>query len=119
MTAPISGFGSGSATDAIDVLGINANGLSFLSGTLSLTENGTTVDQFIFKGSYTQANFRLVPDTRGGTDIHYVPPTAPASPDAFSAPTNADWAGTGNADPWTDNPPVVALNYGTEGGHGF
>lgn len=117
MTAPISGFGN---NDVIDVLGIKANGLTFLSGTLGLTENGTTVDQFVFKGSYTEANFRITPDAQGGTDIHYVAAATSASPDAAGAAPNADLVGaTDNIDPWTGNPPMIALNNEGEGGHAF
>ncbi len=100
MTAKIASFSSG---DTIDVLGIKANGLSFLSGTLTLKENGAAVDQFVFKGNYTAANFSLYPDPRGGTDIGY----------STGANEASDRLATGSSTyAVSEGPPLIPLSSG-------
>jgi hypothetical protein len=68
VTSAIAGFGTG---DVIDLKGLKANTLTYAGGTLTLEQNGATVDTLVFQGSYTAADFALKPDGHGGTDISF------------------------------------------------
>jgi hypothetical protein len=77
FSSTIGSFGSG---DVIDAKNIDANGLAFSGGTLSLELNGTVLDMLSFSGNYTAADFGLTSDGNGGTDISFVSSsTTPAS----------------------------------------
>ena len=64
--ATISGLAAG---DTIDLVGHAANGLAVTAGVLKVTDNGKVVADLRLFGSYTAADFTLVPDGQGGTDI--------------------------------------------------
>ncbi len=84
ITGTISGFSSG---DTIDIRLVVATTFSFLSGTLTLLDGTTPVDEISLAGSYATANFSLEQDGHGGVDIGYVPNGDPA---AWSATTSHD-----------------------------
>ena len=68
LSSTIAGF---AASDTIDLKGIVATSLSFIAGTLTLYDGDTAVDRLTFAGDYTQADFMIMNDGQGGTDIHY------------------------------------------------
>jgi len=89
ITGVISGFGSG---DVIDIRPVTATTLSFLSGTLTLLDGNTVVDELFLAGSYDTADFALSPDGHGGTDIEFA--TQGAAPrDNAELPSRWGWFG--------------------------
>ena len=70
--ATISGFAGG---DVIDLVGRQADGLSFASHQLVVTEGRRTVADLHFAGDYTTGEFSLSPDGNGGTEITLLAPS--------------------------------------------
>jgi hypothetical protein len=64
----IAGFGG---SDTIDLLQLQANGVSFLNGVLDVTENGVSVVDLKVLGNYQQGHFTLVSDGHGGSLIGF------------------------------------------------
>jgi hypothetical protein len=69
----IAGFGAG---DSIDLLHSAADGLSFAGGQLMVTNQGVTVADLAFAGSYKAVDFALSPDGNSGTEIVFAAGTA-------------------------------------------
>lgn len=64
----IAGFGG---SDTIDLLQLQANGVSFLNGVLDVTDNGVSVVDLKVLGNYQQGHFTLVSDGHGGSLIGF------------------------------------------------
>jgi len=77
-TGTLTGF---SSSDTIDLVNLIANGASFANGTLSLLDDGHAVGQLILAGSYATADFSVVSDGSGGTDLLVDTPAVSAAPD--------------------------------------
>ncbi len=107
FAATITGFG---ATDTIDVVNVVANGYSFGSNKLTLTENGTVVSTVAVSTVTGAGTFSLVQDSAGnGTDIELSKPGSITQPggtittDVFTASSGGDFNTASN---WsTDNVP--------------
>jgi hypothetical protein len=68
VTSTLSGFGAG---DLIDLLHITATSLKFLGDTLTIKDGKTVIGALTLQGSYTTADFALMSDNNGGTEIAF------------------------------------------------
>ncbi len=101
------------AGDAIDIAYQAANGLTFSSGTLDVTENGSLIAAIALSGSYTTASFTLGgSDGAGGTLIRtnaHSPAIAPSltlpPAETVSAGGSIDVAGISFADSFASTNP--------------
>jgi hypothetical protein len=89
------GNGSLSASDQVDLKGINYNSVhdSYSNGILTVTDgtNTTTLD---FNGTYVLANFKFASDGSGGTIVYDPPvPAQPQSPSAVGHTAGSHAAG--------------------------
>ena len=95
--ATIAGFG---ANDTINLYLIQATGLSYANGVLSVMNGGTVVEALPMQGNYTTANFQMVfqPSEEFSNLISYVgsaPPPPPPSGPQIAAPASETVAAGG------------------------
>lgn len=92
--ATITGFGAG---DTIDLYLINATGLSFANGVLTVMNGSTTVESLPMAGNYTTGNFQLVfqPSEEFSNVIAYVAADPSPSGPQIAAPASETVAAAG------------------------
>ncbi len=95
LTSTLSGFG---ATDVIDLRNLQATSASFLAGTLTLLDGANAVGALAFSGNYDTADFTLMADQQGGTDI------------AYAGGPLADEGAFASTQHWDSNPVAPWLN---------